>query len=149
MARRVLPLLLVAAAFIVITSFDGNAASDRWTYPAINRSMATNIYFGHATPNPYESLENTDSATTKSWVAEEERVTKSVFARFRDREAMRNLALQVGTAWQDGLPQIGKFSSAWTHARPGKGDVLLVKTYRGIRVLLDPDGPEPRKLGRG
>ncbi len=138
MARRVLPLLLVAAGFIVITDFAGTAASFRWTYPTINRSTATNLYFGRATPNPYESLENTGSAATKNWVAQEERVTDEVLASFSDRESTRKLALQIGTAWQDGLPQVGRFSTVWSHHRPNKSDVLLVKTSSGTRVLLDP-----------
>src|SRR5579872_7055051 len=135
MARRALPLLLVAAALIVITDFAGNAASFHWTYPAINRSAATDLDFGHATPNPYESLENTKSLATKSWVAQEQRVTNEVLASFHDREATRKLALQIGTAWQDGLPQIGTFSTVWSHHRPGKSDVLLVKASSGTRVL--------------
>ncbi|HEY1727191.1 MAG TPA: prolyl oligopeptidase family serine peptidase [Candidatus Baltobacteraceae bacterium] len=139
MAIRALPLLLVVAAFIVFTAFAGIAAPFRWAYPTIARSAATNVYFGHATPNPYEALENTDSATTKSWVAQERHMTDEVLASFRDREATRKLALQIGTAWQDGLPQFGRFSTVWSHHRPDKSDVLLVKTSSGTRVLLDPD----------
>src|SRR5579872_3743377 len=134
MARRVLSLLLVAAALIVIT-FAGSAASYRWTYPAISRSSATNLYFGHATPNPYESLENTKLPATKNWVAQERRVTNEVLASFHDREATRKLALQIGTAWQDGLPQVGRFSTVWSHHRPDQSDVLLVKASSGTRVL--------------
>jgi prolyl oligopeptidase len=139
MARRTLPLLLVAAAFIVITAFAGGAASYRWTYPTIDRSTATNLYFGHATPNPYESLENTNSPTTKSWVSQEQQLTNEVFASFRGREATRKIAMQIGTAWQDGLPQVGRFSTAWTRARPNRRDVLVVKTSSGTRALIDPD----------
>ncbi|MGA3036976.1 MAG: prolyl oligopeptidase family serine peptidase [Vulcanimicrobiaceae bacterium] len=139
MARRVLPLLLVAATLIVITTFAGSAASYRWTYPAISRSSATNLYFGHATPNPYESLENVTSRATKNWVTQEERVTHEVLSSFHDRNATRALALRIGTAWQDGLPQVGGFSTVWSHHRPDKSDVLFVKTQSGTRVLLDPD----------
>ena len=139
MARRAFPSVLVAALFIALVGFAASAASYRWTYPAISRTTATNVYFGHATPNPYESLENSASTTTKSWVAQEQHLTQEVLASLRDREPTRKLALRIGTAWQDGLPQAGRFSTVWSHHRPDKSDVLLVKTSSGTHVLLDPD----------
>ena len=44
-------------------------------YPETKKESQVDTYFGTAVPDPYRWLENDNSAETKAWVTEENKVT--------------------------------------------------------------------------
>src|SRR5947207_15137533 len=56
-------------------------------YPSTHKVDHTDTYFGTSVSDPYRWLENLDSADVKSWIDEENIVTRDYFSKipFRDK----------------------------------------------------------------
>ena len=114
-------------------------------YPPADRSDLVEVLHGREVADPYRSLEDATSDTTRAWSVEQARLAREHLEALpgRDRLASRLTELlatgSVGApAWRAGRP-------FWTRRRPGQEHaVLLTRDPDGAeRVLLDPVAVDP------
>ncbi len=115
---------------------------ERLRYPDTRKADQVDSYFGTEVPDPYRWLEDDNSAETKAWVAEQNRVTFAWLASIPERDAIRERVKQLWDHERYGLPS---HEGPWTIFSRNDGlqnqPVLCrVKDPDGTpEVLLDPN----------
>lgn len=113
-------------------------------YPPAPRGGTTGVYFGSKVADPYRWLERVDSPQTKRWVAAETALTDRAFDRLSGRAAMRARVTRLMGSPQQGLPQRGGGTLAFTRSDGSlRRPVIVVARGGGERDLLDPNAMWP------
>ncbi|MBE0650295.1 MAG: S9 family peptidase [Bacteroidales bacterium] len=75
-----------------------------FVYPKAKKVDTVDTYFGHKVPDPYRWLENDNSAETKQWVAEENKLTMDYLSKIPFREKLRERLTQIWNYPKYGVP---------------------------------------------
>ena len=116
------------------------ASSLSLVYPPTPRSDAVDGYFGKAVSDPYQWLEQTQSAQVKHWLLLEAQLTSESLAGLPDRQAFRSTILGLISAPFDGVPDQGKYATIFSRTVTGESQPLLMVIRNGrTSMLLDPN----------
>jgi prolyl oligopeptidase len=101
--HRLIPLSLALA----LTLMASPAFSDppAFKYPEAPKGTQVDDYFGTKVPDPYRWLEDADSAQTKAWVEEENKLTFDYLRRIPSREHIEQRLTKLWNYEKYGVPQ--------------------------------------------
>lgn len=131
-----------ALAFALSLSIPATCRAASLKYPATARTNQTDNYHGTVVEDPFRWLEDDNSAATKAWVEEENRVTFGYLDKIKDRSTIRARLKQVWDYERFGVPS--KHGSRYFFSKNNglqNQSVLFVAESLDAepRVLLDPN----------
>ncbi|WP_374581017.1 prolyl oligopeptidase family protein [Pseudoduganella sp.] len=136
-------------AFSLIAAFSGQALAQTCpagaaavTYPVSKKVEQQDNYHGTTIADPYRWLEDANSAETKSWVVEQNKVTNAWLAQIPQREAIKARLTKLWNYERYGVPS--KKGGRYFYSRnDGLQNQSVLYTARNLtetpRVLLDPN----------
>lgn len=83
----------ISFIFILVVLF--SCAPKRMNYPVTKKVDTVDVYFGEKVADPYRWLEDDNSAETKAWVEEQNKVTNAYLAEIPFREKIKNKLTQL------------------------------------------------------
>src|SRR6188472_4486991 len=107
-------------------------------YPTTRKEDVTDDYFGTKVPDPYRWLEDDNSAETKAWVTEQNKVTFKFLETIPQRDRIRERLRTLWNYERFGIPF--KRGSRWFFTRNSG-----LQNQSVLYVAAAPDG-EPREL---
>jgi prolyl oligopeptidase len=132
--------VIFAAAFLL--SACGRHKKQAFVYPKAKKVDTVNTYFGHKVADPYRWLENDNSAETKQWVAEENKVTMDYLSKIPFREQLRERLTQIWNYPKYGVPfkRGGMYFFFKNDGVQNQSVLYMQKTPEATpEVLLDPN----------
>src|SRR4029453_13193948 len=117
------------------------AAATSAPYPPARRSDTVETHLGVAVPDPYGWLEDLDSAETRAWVAEENRLSEAHLAATADRDVLRTRLAELTEVETDSGPVQRGRPFFWLHTGAQQGQPVLwtASLLEGpARPLFDP-----------
>jgi len=127
---------------VLILVANGLSPASDQTYPVSRKSDKVEQYHGVAVPNPYDWLEDLDSAETSDWVARQNKQTFDYLAKLPDREAIRQRLTQVWNYAKYEAPVVkaGKYFYFKNDGLQNQDVLYIQDSLQGEpRVLLDPN----------
>lgn len=123
-----------------------NPAQSVWVYPPAPRGSVVEEHHGVQVADPFRALEDLNSAETKGWVAAENRLTDSYFARLSSLTSFRARLAQLSNSESYGLPRRRGGRYFWAHNN-GKQDQAVLFTALRLEdeptLLVDPNTLSP------
>ncbi len=132
--------VIFAAAFLL--SACGRHKKQAFVYPKAKKVDTVDTYFGHKVADPYRWLENDNSAETKQWVAEENKVTMDYLSKIPFREQLRERLTQIWNYPKYGVPfkRGGMYFFFKNDGVQNQSVLYMQKTPEATpEVLLDPN----------
>jgi len=130
--------ILIATAL-----FAGCATTSRIHYPVTQRTDQTDDYHGAKVPDPYRWLEDDNSAETKAWVEEQNKVTFGYLEKIPERAAIKERLTKLWNYERYGVPfkQGGRY---FISKNDGLQNQSVLYTMTSLEtpptLLLDPNG---------
>ncbi len=111
------------------------------SYPQTAKGTVTDTYFGTSVPDPYRWLEDDQSAETKAWVMEENKVTNNYLEQIPFREAIREKLEKLWNYEKYSAPfKEGKYTYFYKNNGLQSQSVLYRQLeYNEPKVFLDPN----------
>ncbi|HEY2549466.1 MAG TPA: prolyl oligopeptidase family serine peptidase [Streptosporangiaceae bacterium] len=116
------------------------------SYPQARRADVTETIHGQLVSDPYQWLEDPDSAETKAWLAAQDALYADQAAEVRpQREALAARITELLEAGEAGLPRWRGERRFYTRRRGGQEHAVLYTQAPGEdeRVLIDPTAIDP------
>lgn len=85
----------MAVAFFLHNNCICPLSADAVVYPASNRDSTIDVYHGVKIPDPYRWLENNESAETRHWITEQNKVTRAYLDKFESRDRFKNRLREI------------------------------------------------------
>ncbi len=128
--------------FLLLLMSVANSTNAQLQYPATQKGTVTDDYFGTTVADPYRWLENTDTAETKRWVEEENKVTFDYLSKIPFRQKIKSRLEEIMNYPKYTAPQkIGKYYMF--QKNDGLQNQSVVFIQEGLtgepRILLDPN----------
>jgi len=111
-------------------------------YPKAKKGDQADDYFGTKVEDPYRWLEDDNSAETKAWVDEENKVTFDYLAKIPFREKVKNRLTQVWNFEKLSVPykKAGMYFSFYNNGLQNQSVMFMQKSLTDPRTeLLDPN----------
>lgn len=142
--KHMLPNALCFAflAFAAVYAID-RAGSGTLTYPKAKTVDQVDDYHGVKVTDPYRWLEDTDSADTKAWVEEENKLTFGYLEQIPYRTAIRERMTKLWNFERFTVPQQqgGRYFYQHNNGLQNQNVLLVAESLNAEpRVLLDPNG---------
>ncbi|GGZ05254.1 prolyl oligopeptidase family protein [Pseudoduganella plicata] len=139
----VLPLLaaLGAEAF-ALPCAPGAAQGNPLTYPATQKVDQRDDYHGTTVADPYRWLEDANSAETKAWVEQQNKLTQGYLAQIPERAAIRARLTQLWNYERFSVPfrEGGRYFYSRNDGLQNQAVLYTMKTLNDTpRLLLDPN----------
>jgi len=118
------------------------ANAQQLTYPKTKKGTQVDDYFGTKVPDPYHWLEDDNSAETKTWVDEENKVTFDYLAKIPFREKVKNRLTQLWNFEKLTSPykKAGMYFSFYNNGLQNQSVLFVQKKLSDPRTeLLDPN----------
>jgi prolyl oligopeptidase len=132
----------VALLFFCTVLAPAKPASDALSYPKAKTVDQMDDYHGTKVADPYRWLEDTDSADTKSWVEEENKVTFGYLDKIPYRGAIRDRLLKLWNYERFSAPEVegGRYFFQHNNGLQNQNVLLVSESLNAEpRVLLDPN----------
>jgi prolyl oligopeptidase len=139
--RRALQLCFALLFFCALLA-PARSDSDTLVYPKAKTIDQVDDYHGTKVPDPYRWLEDTDSADTKAWVQEENKVTFGYLDKIPYRSAIRDRLLKLWNYERFATPELegGRYFYQHNDGLQNQNVLLVSDSLNGEpRVLLDPN----------
>ncbi|MCE4557178.1 prolyl oligopeptidase family serine peptidase [Roseateles cellulosilyticus] len=134
-----LPLTALTLAAMLATS----APAQAFDYPATRKAEQTDVYHGTTVADPYRWLEDDNSAETKAWVVEQNRVTEAFLQAMPQRLPVRRLYTELYNFERFGVPFTEGGRYFWSR-NDGLQQQNVLYTAKSLKdapvVALDPNG---------
>lgn len=127
-------------SLLAILVFTGQA--QQLSYPKTKKVAQTDDYFGTKVDDPYRWLEDDNSAETKAWVDEENKVTFGYMATVPAREKVKNRLTQLWNFEKLSVPykKAGMYFSFYNNGLQNQSVMYVQKSLTDARTeLLDPN----------
>ncbi len=111
-------------------------------YPQTKKVNQTDDYFGTKVSDPYRWLEDDNSAETKAWVDEENKVTFSYLGKIPFRERVKKRLTKLWNYEKLSAPvrKAGMYFSFYNNGLQNQAVLCMQKTHTDARIeLLDPN----------
>ena len=112
------------------------------TYPQTKKGTQVDDYFGTKVSDPYRWLEDDNSAETKAWVDEENKVTFSYLDKIPFRESVKKRLTQLWNYEKLSPPvkKAGMYFSFYNNGLQNQAVLCMQKSLKDARVeLIDPN----------
>ena len=132
----------VALLFLTAVLSPAQPGEDQLTYPKAKTVDQVDDYHGTKVADPYRWLEDTDSADTKSWVEEENKVTFGYLDKISYRGAIRDRLLKLWNYERFSAPEVegGRYFFQHNNGLQNQNVLLVSESLNAEpRVLLDPN----------
>jgi prolyl oligopeptidase len=133
----------------LLSAFGGNAIAQScpggapaFSYPVTKKVEQQDNYHGTAIADPYRWLEDANSAETKSWVEEQNKVTQGFLAQIPAREAIKARLTKLWNFERFSVPykEGGRYFYSRNDGLQNQSVLYTVKSLGDTpRVLLDPN----------
>ena len=140
--HRMALLFLVLAACALIAQTDGAPNYPKLEYPKAKTVDQVDDYHGVKVADPYRWLEDTDSADTKQWVEEENKLTFSYLEKIPYREAIRDRMTKLWNYERYAVPEMegGRYFFEHNDGLQNQNVLFVADSLNAEpRVLLDPN----------
>ena len=127
-------------ALVVLVS--AAAQAQNLVYPKAKKGTQADDYFGTKVEDPYRWLEDDNSAETKAWVDEENKVTFNYLAKIPFREKIKTRLTQVWNFEKLSVPykKAGMYFSFYNNGLQNQSVMFMQKSLSEPRTeLLDPN----------
>jgi prolyl oligopeptidase len=126
----------------ILLAVGAAASTASLQYPQALRGAQTDDYHGVTVPDPYRSLENLDSETTRTWVAEEERLSRGFLDSIPGREDLSGRLRKIWN-FERWSPPV-RYGGTWVYSHNDglqNQSVVFVTSDPSTppRVLIDPN----------
>ncbi|HEV2763263.1 MAG TPA: prolyl oligopeptidase family serine peptidase, partial [Pyrinomonadaceae bacterium] len=121
---------------------DDTPAAKRLTYPESRKVEHTDEYHGTKVADPYRWLEDANSAETKAWVTEQNKLTFGYLGEIPTREPIRQRLTKLWNYERFGMPykEGGRYFFSRNSGLQNQSVLYVVSSLDGEpRVLLDPN----------
>ncbi|MGI4726996.1 MAG: prolyl oligopeptidase family serine peptidase [Janthinobacterium lividum] len=131
----------LAAAMLVFSHVDAQNMKSKINYPQTAKGAVTDTYFGTAVADPYRWLEDDQSAETKNWVQEENKVTQDYLSKIPFRDQIKQKLEKLWNYEKYSAPfKEGKFTYFYKNNGLQSQSVLYRQIGKGEpEVFLDPN----------
>ena len=132
----------VAMTFFCTALVCAQSGGDPLSYPKAKTVDQVDDYHGTKVADPYRWLEDTDSADTTAWVAEENKVTFSYLDKISYRGAIRERLLKLWNYERFSAPELegGRYFFQHNNGLQNQNVLLVSESLNAEpRVLLDPN----------
>jgi prolyl oligopeptidase len=149
-ARPGILMLLIAVAtlaFAMTLLAASNHAPPSLTYPKAKTVDQVDDYHGTKVADPYRGLEDTDSADTRAWIEEENKVTFHYLEQIPYRQAIHDRLKTLWNYERYGVPeqQGGRYFYQHNTGLQNQSVLLVADSVTAEpRLLLDPNITLPR-----
>jgi prolyl oligopeptidase len=144
--RRVSLVLSLLAAFsgeaLALPCAPGAAQGSPLTYPATQKVDQRDDYHGTSVADPYRWLEDANSAQTKAWVEQQNKLTQGYLAQIPERAAIRARLTQLWNYERFSVPfrEGGRYFYSRNDGLQNQAVLYTMKTLNDTpRLLLDPN----------
>ncbi len=140
--RKKLFTLITLAGILYISQGCKQFSQKGYSYPETKKVDTIDTYFGHQVADPYRWLEDDQSAETKLWVEEQNKVTNAFLQKIPFRENIKTRLKDVWTYARQSTPKRkGDYQFYYRNDGTQNHSVLYVKKdgEDGERVLIDPN----------
>ena len=135
-------LFLAVAAVSTTMSITNIASAQTLAYPTTHKVEQTDTYFGTSIADPYRWLEDDNSAETKAWVAEQNKVTFGYLDKIPYRSQVKNRLLEIINYPKYSAPTV-KGDYVFFYKNDGLQNQSVLYYQKGMNgtpeVFLDPN----------